>query len=122
MNFAELENPIKTLENMLGKVVYVVDYTSFTSINNVTVLSSIRIIKTYALDSYKIYRFKSMYPNKVYVDALLNVRVTDKYCRMTQLNNVFLSEEDARRYITDELTQKYILGSNVEIKIDDYTK
>lgn len=122
MNFAELENPIKTLENMLGKVVYVVDYTSFTSINNVTVLSSIRIIKTYALDSYKIYRFKSTYPNKVYVDALLNVRVTDKYCRMTQLNNVFLSEEDARRYITDELTQKYILGYNVEIKIDDYTK
>lgn len=121
MNFSELDNPIKTLEDMVGKIIYIVDYIAFDTKDDKVIIVNITISKAYMPDRYRIFRSYIKSSDKVQFAVLVDVHFTKTFSEYIKLINIFLSEEDARNYITNYLAQNYIVDLDQEIEIKDYT-
>lgn len=107
MIFTDIYELVHMLEYMIGQPVYVVSYSRAKD-----KIFNLKIIKAYMTDRYTIERCKST-DNRIDCDATINIQ-TNYASESYKIINVFLAEDNARRYINGELSHQYKIIGDTE--------
>lgn len=107
MIFTDIYELVHLLEYMVGKPVYVVSYTRAKD-----KLINLKIIKSHMTERYTIDRSVSI-DGLIECDATINIR-TNYLSETYNISHVFLGEEQAKRYINTELSQRYTIVGDIQ--------